>query len=167
MAVREVIKEELTEILREGLQSTINEMTQSKKPVKNETVRVVPKMVSESGRKPKVQFAENKWASVLNETDMLIEQGPSAMNSFADLMNEGYEHELNDVSEMSFSSADVNTFAMNRQNMKTSAGLAPAAPSVMEDPETGKVYDVAPEVQQALTRDYSALMKAINKKKGN
>jgi hypothetical protein len=160
MAVREVIKEELTEILREGLQSTINEMTQSKKPVKNETVRVVPKMVSESGRKPKVQFSENKWASVLNETDMLIEQNPSAMNSFADLMNESAE-------EMSFNSADVNTFAMNRQNMKPSSGVSAQSPAIMEDPETGKVYDVAPEVQQALTRDYSALMKAINQKKGN
>jgi hypothetical protein len=37
----------------------------------------------------------------------------------------------------------------------------------MEDPETGKTYEVAPEVQQALTRDYSSLMKAINAKKGN
>lgn len=159
-AVREVIKEELTEILREGLQSTINEMAQPKKTVKTETVRVAPRMVSESGRKPKVQFVENKWASVLNETESLIEQGPSAMNSFADLMNES-------VDEMSFNSADINTFAMNRQNMKQSIGVGPQAPSVMEDPETGKVYDVAPEVQQALTRDYSALMKAINQKKGN
>ena len=117
-------------------------------------------MVPESGRKPKVQFAENKWASVLNETDMLIEQGPSAMNSFADLMNESVE-------EMSFNSADVNNFAMNRQNMKSSSGVSAQAPAIMEDPETGKVYDVAPEVQQALTRDYSALMKAINQKKGN
>ena len=41
-----------------------------------------------------------------------------------------------------------------------------STPSVMEDPETGKVYDVAPEVAQAMTRDYSALMKAIEKKKG-
>jgi hypothetical protein len=36
----------------------------------------------------------------------------------------------------------------------------------MEDPETGKTYDVAPEVQKALTRDYSALMKAMDAKKG-
>jgi hypothetical protein len=35
----------------------------------------------------------------------------------------------------------------------------------MEDPETGKVYDIAPEVAQAMTRDYSALMKAIADKK--
>jgi len=164
-AVREVIKEELTEILREGLQSTINEMTQPKKTVKTETVRVAPRMVSESGRKPKVQFAENKWASVLNETEALIEQTPSAMNSLTDLMNEGYEHGLNDVSEMSFTSADARGFGEMRQAKKFNAHNNIQAPAVMEDPETGKVYDVAPEVQQALTRDYSALMKAINKKK--
>jgi hypothetical protein len=52
---------------------------------------------------------------------------------------------------------------MNRQNMNPNT----STPAVMEDPETGKIYDVAPEVQQAITRDYSALMKAMNKKKGN
>jgi hypothetical protein len=55
---------------------------------------------------------------------------------------------------------------MMRQNMQSAIGLAPTAPTVMEDPETGKVFDVAPEVAQAMTRDYSQLMKAINKKKG-
>ena len=52
---------------------------------------------------------------------------------------------------------------MTRQNMKSNTL---SAPSKMEDPETGKVYDVAPEIQQAMTRDYSALMAAMNKKKG-
>jgi hypothetical protein len=55
---------------------------------------------------------------------------------------------------------------MMRQNMKEAMGIAPSAPQVMEDPETGKTYEVAPEVQQALTRDYSALMKAMDAKKG-
>jgi hypothetical protein len=45
-------------------------------------------------------------------------------------------------------------------------GLSPSAPQIMEDPESGRSYEVAPEVQQALTRDYSALMKAIDAKKG-
>ncbi len=162
-AVREVIKEELTEILREGLQSTINEMTQpkfnaTKRTSKSETVRVAPRMVSESGKKSKVQFTENKWASVLNDTDPIYEHGVNS-NGFADLMNEGME-------EMSFTSRDAQGFGVMRQNMKQAMGLEPQAPKVMEDPETGKVYDIAPEVQQALTRDYSALMAAINKKKG-
>lgn len=153
-AVREVIKEELTEILREGLQSTINEMSQPKKSVKTETVRVAPRMVNESNRKPKVQFNENKWASVLNETEGLIESNGNSVSDYAQLMTEGMD-------ELRFTSKDAQGFGMMRQQMQSTA-----APKVMEDPETGKVYEVAPEVAQAMTRDYSALMKAMNKKKG-
>jgi hypothetical protein len=53
---------------------------------------------------------------------------------------------------------------MMRQNMNNS--MAVASPKIMEDPETGKSYEVAPEVAKAMTRDYSQLMKAINNKKG-
>jgi hypothetical protein len=110
-------------------------------------------------RKPAVQFSDNKWASVLNETDPLVEQGPLAMNSFKEMMQEGMD-------EIRMTSADAQGFGMMRQNMQQAMGLAPQTPAVMEDPETGKTYEVAPEVQKALTRDYSALMKAVNKKKG-
>jgi hypothetical protein len=81
------------------------------------------------------------------------------MNSFKEVMNEGME-------EIRMTSKNAQGFGAMRQNMKEAMGLAPAAPQIMEDPETGKTYDVAPEVQQALTRDYSALMKAIDAKKG-
>ena len=161
-AVREVIKEELTEILREGLQSTIAEMAQPKKQIKvdaNKTIRVEPKMISESGKKQKIQFTDNKWADILNETDSLSEPQPMAMNSFKEMMNEGME-------EIRMTSRDAVNFGAMRQNMKEAIGVAPVAPKIMEDPETGKVFDVPQEVQQAMTRDYSALMKAINKKKG-
>ena len=154
VAVREVIKEELTEILREGLQSTITEM---KNPVKASNM-LGHKNPSPTKRKPSVQFTENKWSSVLNETDPLIEQGPSTMNSFKEMMQEGMD-------EIRMTSKDAHGFGMMRQNMKAAMGLAPEVPTIMEDPEDGKVYEVAPEVQQALTRDYSALMKAINNKK--
>jgi len=156
VAVREVIKEELTEILREGLQSTINEMKQPKRTTNLPGHRNPPPPPK---KKSTVQFTENKWASILNETDALVEQAPLAMNSFSDLMNEG-------VDDLSFTSADAQGFGMMRQNMQQAMGLAPQTPTVMEDPETGKTYEVAPEVQKALTRDYSALMKAVNKKKG-
>ena len=86
-----------------------------------------------------------------------MEQGPS---SFSDMMNEG-------IDEIQMTSANARGFGMMRQNMKESMGLTPSTPKVMEDPETGKTYEVAPEVAQAMTRDYSALMKAINKKKVN
>jgi hypothetical protein len=70
------------------------------------------------------------------------------------------------MDEIQMTSANAQGFGMMRQTMKEAMGLAPAAPKVMEDPETGKTYEVAPEVAQAMTRDYSALMKAMNNKKG-
>jgi hypothetical protein len=151
VAVREVIKEELTEILRDGLQSTINEMTQPKKTSNIPSHKNTPPAPA---RKSKVQFNENRWASILNETDALQDKN-MPVESYADMMNESYD-------TLSFTSRDAQGFGMARQNMSPST-----TPAVMEDPETGKVYDVAPEVQQAITRDYSALMKAMNKKKGN
>ena len=152
IAMREVIKEELTEILREGLQSTITEM---KQPTKMNVDRATPQPT----KKKSVQFNDNKWASVLNETDSLVDQQPLALNSFADIMNEGME-------EIRMSSQNAANFSAMRQNMKEAMGIAPAAPKIMEDPETGKTFEVPQEVQQAMTRDYSALMNAINKKKG-
>lgn len=151
-AVREVIKEELTEILREGLQSTITEMKQP-------TTTNVNRSTSQSVKKKSVQFTDNKWADILNETESLTEPQSTTMSSFKDMMNEGME-------EIRMTSRDAVNFGSMRQNMKEAIGAAPAAPKIMEDPETGKVFDVPQEVQQAMTRDYSALMKAINKKKG-
>jgi hypothetical protein len=146
-AVREVIKEELTEILREGLQSTINEMTSTK------TTNVATQTKPVAQIKNKVQFNENKWASVLNETDSLREQ--SSVGSFAQMMNEEME-------TLSFSSRDAAGFGAVRQNSIPRT----AAPQIMEDPETGKNLQVDPIVAKAMTRDYSSLMKAIDKKKG-
>ena len=150
--VRSVIQEELTEILREGLQKTITEM---KRPVKPHNVS----RQQNTPTKKKPMFEDNRWASVLNETDPLSEQQPLAMNSFKDMMNESFE-------EIRMTSADAIGFGAMRQNMKESLGMAPTAPKVMEDPETGKVYEVDPAVAAAMTRDYSAMMKAIDKKKG-
>lgn len=155
IAVREVIKEELTEILREGLQSTIIEMAQPKKQDKVDA----NKLVRESGKKSKIQFTDNKWANVLNETDVLTEEQPLALNNFRDIMNEGME-------EIRMSSHDAVNFGAMRQNIKEAMGIAPAVPKIMDDPETGKTYEVPQEIQQVMTRDYSALMKAIDKKKG-
>jgi hypothetical protein len=153
-AVREVIKEELTEILRDGLQDTITEMKQPARTTNMPGHRNSPPAPI---KKSKVQFTDNKWASILNETDALIEQQPSAMNSLAELMNEGMD-------DIHMTSNDAQGFGMMRQNMNNS--ITSAAPKVMEDPETGKLLEVAPEVAKAMTRDYSQLMKAINNKKG-
>jgi hypothetical protein len=82
------------------------------------------------------------------------------MNSFAEIMNEGMQ-------DIHMTSADAKGFGAMRQNMQEAMGMAPVAPKIMEDPETGKTFEVPQEVQQAMTRDYSALMKAMNKKKAS
>ena len=154
-AVREVIKEELTEILREGLQSTVTEIQQESK-IKPK--KFISKPIVEN-KSTKVQFTDNKWANVLNETDVLTEDQPLLLNNFRDIMNEGME-------EIRMSSQDAVNFGAMRQNIKEAMGIAPAVPKIMDDPETGKTYEVPQEIQQVMTRDYSALMKAIDKKKG-
>jgi len=148
-AVREVIKEELTEILKEGLQSTINEMTKPKQTTVRKTNQSV---INSPTRKPAVQFHENKFASILNETSPFSETH-NPIESYASLMNESYDDTL------SFTSRDAQGFVANRNINET--------PSTMYDPETGKDFEVKPEVAKALTRDYSALMKTIAAKKGN
>jgi hypothetical protein len=144
-AVREVIKEELTDILKEGLQSTITEM-------KSNTNTSQPTTRSQ---KSNIQFTENRWASVLNETMPLNEPKPSAMNSFSNLMNEQHDDTI------TMTSNDALGFGHTRNRTSPTNVIQ----SRMEDPETGKVYDVAPEVAAAINRDYSALMKKITQQK--
>lgn len=149
IAVRDVIKEELTEILREGLQSTINEMTS---PAKRTAAAPKPNISKPTAAK--TQFKESKWASILNETPAMRENNPNAgLNGLNELLTESYN-------DLHFTSKDAQGFGMMRE-------AAVTAPSVMEDPESGKVFEVDPIVAKAMTRDYSALMKAIEKKKGN
>ena len=79
--VRSVIKEQLTEILQEGLQSTINTMaTEQKKQSITETFQSTPT------KKKKIEFKENKFADILNETDLLRENRTSS--DYAKLMTE-------------------------------------------------------------------------------
>jgi hypothetical protein len=144
-AVRQVIKEELTEILREGLQSTIIEQKQQVAPTVNQSNR------------SRTQFKENKWADILNETNA-INDDAEPITSFASLMNEG-------IDEINMTSKDAQGFGMMRNNMKQSQGIGSTIPKTMEDPETGELLKIPPEVARAITRDYSDLMKVINKQK--
>lgn len=139
--LRTVIKQELTEILKEGLQSTITEM-KHKPEVK-------------SVAKQKSMFNENRYADILNNTSAIQEQH-NPLQSYAELMSEGIE-------ELKFTSRDAQAFPMMRQTTKSVS--TNTVPAVMHDPETGKDFEVKPEVASAMTRDYSALMKAIESKK--
>ena len=136
--VKTVIKNELTEILQEGLQSTIDEI----KPIKNNTISEVQQSNTTNHKK----FKKNKFANILNETEKLTENKTAA--DFKSLMNE----------DIVMTSKDAPGFSMQR-NMQQAA--------IITDPETGKSMKVDPIVQKAMTKDYSALMKAIDKKRGN
>jgi len=154
--LRNVIKEELSEILQEGLQSTINELNTTKI---NESTSYIEKPVGnrKQSNKNKVEFNKNKFSNILNGTESLKEASPVAMNSsYGELMNEN----------ITMTSADAMNFGAQR-NMKRGMPMHPsmAAPAVIQDPETGKNMSVDPAVANAMTRDYSALMKAIDKKK--
>lgn len=144
--VRKVIKEELSEILQEGLQSTINEM-------KTDVVAKTAPVKTSAKPKRKVNFKENKFSNILNDTESLRENTPLDMNSYAELMTE----------DITMTSTDAMNFGAARK-MPMQRNMA--APSVMTDPETGKNMEVDPMVAKAMTRDYSALMKAIDKKRG-
>jgi len=134
--VRNVVKQELSEILKEGLQSTINELNEEKLPKK--------KIVKKTATK----FKKTGFADILNETSELTETNPAG--NYANMMNESYN-------DLSFTSKDAQGFGMMRQSQ---------VPDVMEDPETGKSMKVDSVVANAMTKDYSALMKAVDKKKG-
>tara|TARA_R110001606_G_scaffold68425_4_gene155957 strand:- start:127 stop:576 length:450 start_codon:yes stop_codon:yes gene_type:complete len=117
-AVREVIKEELTDILREGLQSTVTEL-QTESVAKTTTRKSKPKKNS--------LFKENKFADILNETNELKSEG-----SYAELMKE----------EMSFTSADAQGFGMMQNNTSTQIMEDPETGKNMQvDPVVSKALN--------------------------
>ena len=142
--VRTVIKEELTEILQEGLKPTISKL-QTNQPIKES---ITPRR-----RNKNVTFKENKFSDILNETDSLKEQNP--ISNYASLMTE----------DINMTSADSQGFPMMRQSFKEAMGVAIPALAVLTDPETGQNMKIDPIVANAMTKDYSSLMKAIDKKK--
>ena len=141
--VRNVIKQELSEILKEGLQSTVNELKEEKMPKKK-----LVKKSSSNFKKTRPKFKKTGFADILNETTQLTEN--NSVGNYAEMMNESYDN-------LSFTAKDAQGFGMMRQS---------SAPDVIEDPETGKNMQVDPVVAKAMTRDYSDLLKAIDKKKG-
>lgn len=134
--LRAVIKQELTEILQEGLQSTISELQSTKQPIREQ--------VSTPTKKNKVKFKTNKFSDILNETTSLTEQ--RSIGDYASMMNE----------DIHMTSKDAAGFGVQRNG---------AVPTTMHDPETGKTLQVDQAVAEAMTKDYSALMKAMDKRK--
>jgi len=145
--VRNVIKQELSDILQEGLQSTINEI--KSEPEYNR----IPKQRDASPKtSSKVNFKENKFSNILNNTEKLNDTSPLTANSYADLMTE----------DITMTSQDAMNFGASRK-MSRQNNISPS--NVLTDPDTGAPLEATPIVDKVINRDYSALMKAIDKKK--
>ena len=140
--VRNVIRQELTEILKEGLKPTISELQE-------QTVRTTP--VTKKPKNEKLKFKSNKFSDILNETDPVYDAVPTSL------------HET-----ITMTSRDAVNFGQARKMMHSAitGNSIPVAPATMLDPEGNKEIAVDETVAKAMTRDYSALMRAIDKKKG-
>lgn len=133
--VRSVIKEELTEIIKKGLEKDIRDLNESQ--VQEPTVT--------STRNTNIKFNKNKFSDILNNTDKLAEK--QSVGDYASLMSE-------DIIMTSKNAQGFNAMRQMNNNITT-----------MQDPESGKSLKVDPIVAKAMTRDYSALMKAIDNKR--
>ena len=156
--VRSVIKEELTEILKDGLRPTINEI-KTKETIGKSSLEQHQQIWNEStpagpNKRKTVKFNKTGFADILNETDSLKEQNP-----YASSMNQPLNEDI------MMTSVNAQSFGHVREKMRSQM-MGISAPQVMADPETGKSIQVDPVVAKAMTRDYSALMKAMDKKKG-
>jgi hypothetical protein len=149
-ALRKVIREEVSTAVRTELKQFGPTITESKRVVNQEptptyTTSYKPKP------KPKQQFTKNSMLNdILNETGGFRSENPyGAMNeSVVDY------------------SGDFDEWPTMQMGAPMGMSKAAAIPSV--DPEGRPINpaNVPDEVVNAITKDYSALMKAINKKKG-
>jgi hypothetical protein len=137
--LRKVIREELKTVIKNELTEILQEgLKPTVNEIKNKPVNENPQTNSNK------KFKKNKFANILNETETLLEKKSAA--DYVDLMNE----------DIMMTSKDAPGFAMQRNIQQT---------AILEDPETGKTMKVDPTIQKAMNRDYSTLMKAIDKKR--
>lgn len=150
-ALRKVIREEVQTAVRTEINNILNEQTTkpaaTKKPLYTETYK--PKKPAAV----KKQFTANPTLNeLLNETAGFTNEGPRAY------MEESVNY--NDFSEWP-------TMPTNRIS-KAPASMIPTVDAEGRRVDTSKLAqtEAGQAVVQALTKDYSALMKAIDKKKG-
>jgi hypothetical protein len=151
-ALRKVIREEVSTAVRTELKhygSVINETKRSvrQEPTPTYTNAYKPKP------KPKQQFTQNSMLNdILNDTG-----GFRAENPYAALNENVVDY-----------SGDFDDWPSMQMGARPSLGMSRAAAIPTVDPEGRPINpaNVPEEVVNAITKDYSALMKAINKKKG-
>ena len=143
---------QIRSIIREEIEYALDKkMNESKRSSKHEDIKAINHGVSLYEQTTKKKVPQKKKSIPSGE-----------MNSIQDLLNEtrrsmqaAMDEDYGEYREMRFDSNSLNSFASmydDRHIDTTPAGVDP--------------NEVAPEVHQALTRDYSALMAKINEKTG-
>jgi hypothetical protein len=164
--IRQIIKEEVRSaienefnILLESLDRVSNKVVSENTKITSQPKKFIPnKSRTITPRKTTQTFSSNP---IINE--ILNDTAYSGFSSkdFHGILEEEYSPEMlghNDYEEW--------PSMRNMSNLGMTSMPATAAMIPKTDIDGRPVHDVTPEVEQALTRDYSSLMKAINKKKG-
>lgn len=150
-ALRKVIREEVQTAVRTELSQIGSVIRESKKPTATAPQRYTDTYKPKP--KPKQQFTKNSMLNdILNDTGGFRAENPYAM------LQENYDVNYNDYEEWPTMNMGQRPMApMNKAAMlpTTDTEGRPLNPNAVPE-----------EVVNAITKDYSALMKAIDKKKG-
>lgn len=161
--LRQIIKEEVQTAIHNEMNYLYESLDKvSKKTPTNQRVVTElegkPLFKKANTRKPTATFSSNPLINdILNET---------ANSGFSNKDFHGILEENYNPVQMGHNDFEEWPTMRNMSNIGMSSAPSVAAIAPRTDIDGRPVTDIAPEVEQALTRDYSALMKAINKKKG-
>ena len=154
-AVRKEVKKQMNEIfIKEDNSSQLSELVS--KPVTEKEFKEPIRKKYKVGKKEEVKYTKNKTLNkVLNETKGGIPQGDGT-ESYP-MMGDGV-----------FDSSKVTEVAMNSGEFGSTSEFKRELGAAMTAKSVGVSVDKVPEsTMNALTRDYSGLMKALDKKDSN
>ena len=154
-AVRKEVKKQMNEIfINDNNSSQLSELVS--KPLTEKEFKEPIRKKYKVGKKEEVKYTKNKTLNkVLNETKGGIPQGDGT---------ESYPMMGGEV----FDSSKVTEVAMNSGEFETRGEFKRELGAAMTAKAAGVSVDKVPEpVMKALTRDYSGLMKALDKKDSN
>lgn len=167
--LRQIIKEEVQEAIHnemnylyESLDKVSKRSATTQKPtsqrIVNEVTQIAKPIFKKSTATKSVPFSSNPLINdILNET---------ANNGFSTKDFHGILEEEYNPRQLGHDDFDEWPTMRNMSSLGMNSTPSVANMVPRTDIDGRPVTEVAPEVEQALTRDYSALMKAINKKKG-
>ena len=155
LAVRKEVKKQMNEIfINDNNSSQLSELVS--KPLTEKEFKEPIRKKYKVGKKEEVKYTKNKTLNkVLNETKGGIPQGEGT---------ESYPMMGGEV----FDSSKVTEVAMNSGEFGSTSEFKRELGAAMTVKAAGVPVDKVPEsTMKALTRDYSGLMKAMNKKNTN